>query len=1016
MSSSSPGGPFSVPLVGHERAVESVAFNPDGTLLATTSWDHTVRLWDPTKRDLVAILTGHKAGVEGVAFSPDGTLLATTSWDHTLRLWDVVDRQVIEAPLQGHSDTVCGVAFSPDGRLLATTSADRTVRLWDPERSARRCVGVLMGHTDRAWGVAFSPDGRLLATTSADGTVRLWDPADPAAGRCIGVLEGHLGSVWGVAFRPDGAVLASAGEDGKVRLWDPHTREPVGDPITGHAGKVWAVAYSPDGRLLVTTSWDKTVRLWDPDDGRPLGDPLVGHTSSVLGVAFSPDSRTVATASLDESVRLWSVSRDVEHRVHMVSDDPSEVDLLGFRREATQLARIFAGRATRPPLAMAVLGDWGSGKSTFMNCLHDGVAELCTEAEGQVRLTRKLEVSPYCPRIRQVRFNAWHYADDHVWTGLIRNVMGHLAADETVKTVKAAATARAEQERAKLDEEIEQVDEEIEQVDETISRVQSARRSLWMRALVVRLIGDERLVDGLGWGEQSNAGRYERRRRAVLALVAVPLVAVAVACGWVALREVDDRLRQAVAGFVSASSLAAVAVLSWASRLARLVSAVDEVPALELSELRSRRADLETERDALVSAGDPTERLHRFLEDRHATSDYDAYRGLVSLVHGDLEKLADLIIGQTECWSRSPDSEKLPLERVILYIDDLDRCDPATVVEALKAIHLLLTVGIFHVVVAVEPRWLLRCVTHHYRALLDDGEQLGDAVPPSAFSSIDYVEKIFQIAYKVPSMHEMVDGLIDEIMPIRSPAPVAPSSEPPAKVRSGGDPAGAVGGASPATVRSTPGTTIAGQSPVQRPAGQASRPEPAMPTVTSAVALPVAQRALDFTAEEAAAVRHVAGLLETPRSLKQLVNVYRVLRAVADAESRRHLDDEAAYVILLLAISCGHHPAAPKLLRLIGASPSDGADLRGMLEHWSDDTGTATNGAHPPSLADLCGRVRAVLDTMAERAPVDLETCRFWLPRVCRYSFRDLVIGSAERFPRRHAAESEADRHSDVLQ
>jgi len=923
MSSSSPGGPFSVPLTGHELAVESVAFNHDGTLLATTSWDHTVRLWNPAKRELVAILNGHKAGVEGVAFSPDGD---------------------------------------------------------------------------------------VLATTSADGTVRLWDAEDPAAGRCIGVLEGHVGSVWGVAFRPDGAVLASAGADGTVRLWNPHTCEPARGPLTGHEDSVWAVAYSPDGRLLVSTSWDKTVRLWDPDDGLPLGDPLRGHEAGVLGVAISPDSRTVATASFDASVRLWSVSRGVEHRVHVVSDDPSEVDLLGFRREAAKLARIFAGRATKPPLAMAVLGDWGSGKSTFMRCLHDCVAELCAAAEGPVQLTGDLEVSPYCPGIRQVRFNAWHYADEHVWTGLIRNVMGHLATDDTVKAVKDAATARAERERARLDDEIAEVGEKIDEVDGTIARVQSAWRTRWSRALVVRLIGNERLVQGVDRSVQSTrafAGRSRRRRRVLLVVAAVLLAVVAIACGGVAILKVDDGVWRAVTGFLSLASLAGAAVFSWASRLARLVDDVNEVHARELRELRSQRADLERERAALVDRADPTARLHRFLEDRRATKDYDPYRGLVSMVHGDLEMLAGLIVDQAESWSRSPDGEEAPpLERVVLYIDDLDRCEPAVVVETLKAIHLLLTVGIFHVVVAVEPRWLLRCVTHHYQALLDDGQEPGEAFPQSAFSSIDYVEKIFQIAYQVPRMHDMVGDLIDELMPIRPQAPATSGSERSANDgsndRSNGGSADPVRASSPPTVPATPGAAIAGQAPAPGPAGQGPRLEPAMPALISAVALPVAERVLDFTAVEAAAVRDVAGLLETPRSLKQLVNVYRVFRAVADAEARPHLDGEAAYVILLLAISCGHHPAAPILLRLIGSSPSDGADLRDMLEHWGGDTGMSTNGGHPTPLVDLCGRVRAVLGVMAERAPLDLARCRFWLPRVCRYSFRhrDLVIGSAERSSR----------------
>ena len=65
-----------------------MAFSPDGTLLATASWDNTARLWDPTTGHHRTTLTGHTSGLTGVAFSPDGTLLATASWDNTARLWD----------------------------------------------------------------------------------------------------------------------------------------------------------------------------------------------------------------------------------------------------------------------------------------------------------------------------------------------------------------------------------------------------------------------------------------------------------------------------------------------------------------------------------------------------------------------------------------------------------------------------------------------------------------------------------------------------------------------------------------------------------------------------------------------------------------------------------------------------------------------------------------------------------------------------------------------------------------
>ncbi|WP_433455540.1 P-loop NTPase fold protein [Streptomyces sp. CA-142005] len=654
------------------------------------------------------------------------------------------------------------------------------------------------------------------------------------------------------------------------------------------------------------------------------------------------------------------------------SDRPSKVDLLGREGEVEMLAMLATALTTTPPLAIALLGEWGAGKSSTMEQMRAHVAAL-TE---RVRRQEELQ-SAFVANVRQVRFNAWHYAEDHLWTGLVDHLFRELATEPAEEQSPAVPVEEVRRRRDRLLRQMDQARSDVQRLQTVVEADEEAAPA--GRATVV---GNPLRGPRLLWTEVGTVTRSAWSNRRVLliwiAVLGTALVVWALAGSWIA-----GAVPLAL-GCGVAVQPALQRVRSLHASLRKIATASGERLGQDLKEANERVA-VTADRLARIDAA---VRLSEFLRRRsEEPSPYEPYRSLLSQVRRDLEQLeSDLALAHQEWLERTEPGSRTPppLQRVILYIDDLDRCAPQRVVEVLAAVHLMLALELFVVVVAVDPEWLIRALQVHHQDFFGPAPTLGEVTTDGSNAGpLDYLDKIFQVPFTIARSGE--EATARYLRGLLAPTGRGVDAAQPAReVGDAGSSDLAEGGA-PAE----PGADAENSPPSDADTGSllsdVQRPPVAVPELRD-----LRPDTLQLHDAESDFMALLGALLPTPRAAKKLVNLYRLIRiSIPAGDLDTFVATEHRALQILLAVLVGS-PAASQQIFIALARAAEDADIRDVLRAVAESDNTGITSV-------TCSNIVAVLDRIALRTSMATAAKSFhpWIPLVARFSFHSKAWASS---------------------
>ncbi|MEO1049733.1 MAG: P-loop NTPase fold protein [Bacteroidota bacterium] len=741
------------------------------------------------------------------------------------------------------------------------------------------------------------------------------------------------------------------------------------------------------------------------------------------------------------------------------ADDTDGKDLLNITPEVNAFASIIASSDLNPPLAIGLFGDWGSGKTFFMERMSDRVKAIADKA----RMVAQDKQTRFHGNIVQIWFNAWHYMDSNLWASLVDHIFKELernvnqlqeeerldedpfksftiskeeekAAEKRLRVAivcrhkakkkleslqsdkkQFMAAVEKEQKKKSLDmtladtsfvrqqlntllpkletlfgvktetqhAETAKTAREVMNIMSSTSMLANRAHNLWRSIMVdspplktkillwiIAIIGLGLIVFAV----------VEKASSGILATVIAQIgAAIGVALPWIKKRIAEASQALDIAENINTDLNARIeeeevkrkeAILSLENKIK---NTTDELVAADqqLVEAEEKLRQLQAERRELTTA----ERMANFIDQRARSDSYSKHLGLVNMIRKDFKILSDLMLQQnseqnagSELDAQTAGDKKI--NRIVLYIDDLDRCPQDKVVEVLQAVHLLLAFKLFIVVVGVDARWVSRSLKESHPHLLyqdndDPAEPVNDqtsAVSGTATTQ-DYLEKIFQVPFWLkPLDMDKVSDLIDGIIDLGGE--VASGDDEQDEGQSDMPEKGEGTGAKPSDEKGEESTEDEEEGAEHRE-------------------INLNPQSLSITTSEVEYMRALGDIAgRSPRAIKRFINVYRLLKAsIPEAAQGRFTSEHGEFksYLLLLAILTGRPSSAPLFIEMVskeGNNTTSKTFINKLKKHETMDN----------KWVRFCALLEAFNQSKTSR--ISIEQLKKCIPQAVRFSFQ----------------------------